>query len=604
MKNVAFVGLPNTGKSSLISKLTNKELYVANFSGATVEVRKYMMRYHHKEYCLMDIPGTMDLIYQREEEKAIGTVLENERIDLIVQVINSTQLKASLPLTLQLRNLQIPMICLLNFSDEAARNDLHIDTVKLSYRLCVPVLMVSAFNKEDTQRIMDCIEHSEENVVYRPLYNPETDVLFQRYAQIHEMKKAIMLFESHYPQRVLLERERAIESCMRYVTGSMTSSNMKTLKIDQFLLGTLLGKLVIAGSIVFSFIVFLYLGLLLSEVAGSGMDYLSDVLMGRMNPSVFRDFLSDVVFSAMGSLFSFLPLYMSVSAYLAVIEESGMMARFLLLSERMMRSFHFNGKSLISFMIAHGCNVPAVDYASTMEEKQMRLKTILLIPFCSCSARLPVYLMFASVFLKGKAVLCAALLVLLGIFCVLLLSELLECIHPIQSSELPVFELPVYRKVHWHMIIRKIMYQTKGYLVKLFRILFCVFAVVFLMMNVPVDSISLFEWISRHISSLYLPLGFGESWIYTASLLPGIIAKEAVAGTFVMLNTVYPALWIDDLKINLIYLVYVSLSLPCILSCAAIKNKLGSKIMLQSMILSWCISYFVSWLLYQFIMFF
>ena len=225
MKSVAFVGLPNTGKSSWISKLTNKELYIANFSGATVDARKYMMNDHQQPICLIDVPGTLNIFHQQEEEKVMQSVFEKEHVDLIVQVINSTQLKASLPLTLQLRHLQIPMICLLNFSDEAVKNNIHIDTTKLSLRLSIPFLMVSSFNDEDTNRVRQMIEQCTKKVEYRPLYNPQTDRLFENYAQIHEMKKAIELFENHYPDLAKLEQERAIESCMRYVSGTMNDSN-------------------------------------------------------------------------------------------------------------------------------------------------------------------------------------------------------------------------------------------------------------------------------------------------------------------------------------------------------------------------------------------
>ncbi len=601
MKTIAVVGVPNTGKSSWITLLTGKQMQSANYSGVTVEIKKVFFEWQKKKYCLIDVPGAHQMANMKDEEKVIADVFAKEKVDLILQVINSTQLKSSLGLTLELRYLQIPMICILNFKDEADKNMIHIDTVKLSRRLSLPVLFGSAFNVNDRNRCMELIEQVPQHVVYRPLYNTEADTLFANYALCHSMKKAIYLFEQHYPELAEKERNQAIDSCMRFVSGSMFESNRKTCKIDEFLIGTLLGRLLLIGIVIFGFLFFLFCGLSSSEF----VSYLIECLTLILNSYGMKDgFFFSVILTASGSLLSFTPLYMLLSLYLAVIEESGLMARFVVICERGMRAFHLNGKSLISIILAHGCNVPALIHASSMDDGAVRKKLPLLLPMCSCSARLPVYLMFATHFFGKKSVFVTGLLILMGILCVLCFSELIFIFSHMKMNRDDVIELPVYRKIKMIVLLRKVMHQSLSYIKKICYVLLLVFAFVYLLQTFMINGISLFEWTARCVSVFFEPLGFGENWIYVASLISGIIAKEAIAGTFTMLMQQSNIGWIADARINFIYLVFVALTIPCVLTCHTIKHKFGLKMMFVSILFSILMSYGICWLLYQFIMFF
>ena len=601
MKTIAVVGVPNTGKSSWIELLTGQPMQSANYSGVTVETKKVFFEWKKYKYCLIDVPGAHQMVYMKDEEKIAADVFAKEKVDLILQIINSTQLESSLGLTLELRHLQIPMICILNFKDEADKNKIHIDTIKLSRRLTLPILFGSAFNLDDRNRCMELVEQMPEHVVYRPLYNPETDQLFEKYALCHSMKKAILLFEQHYPELIQKERKQAIDSCMRFVNGSMFESNMKTCKIDELLIGTLMGRIVLIGIVIMGFLFFLFCGLSFSELVSYLIECLSQFLRSYgMN----EGFFFSVVLTAFGSLLSFTPLYMILSLYLAVIEESGLMARFLIICERGMRAFHLNGKSLISIILAHGCNIPALVHASSIDEKALRKKLPLLLTMCSCSARLPVYLMFANHFFGKKAVFVTGLLMLIGVLCVLCFSELISLFSDKKINREDIVELPVYRKIKMIVLFRKVVQQSQSYIKKLCHVLLLVFAFVYLLQNLMINKISLYEWIAKGISIIFEPLGFGKNWIYVASLISGIVAKEAVAGTFTMLLQQSNMGWIVDYRINFIYLVFVSLTIPCVLTCHTIKHKFGMKMMIKSMLFSLLVSYGISWLLYQFIMLF
>ena len=601
MKTIAVVGVPNTGKSSWIELLTGQPMQSANYSGVTVESKKVYFDWHNTKYCLIDVPGAHHMMGMQDEQKVMVDVFTNEKVDLILQVVNSTQLQSSLGLVLQLRHLQIPMICILNFKDEADKNKIHIDTVKLSRRLSLPILFGSAFNVDDRNRCMELVEQMPQHVVYRPLYNPDTDQLFETYALCHSMDKAIFLFEQHYPVLAEKERNQAIDSCMRYVYGSMFESNMKTCKMDGILVGTLFGRILLIGVVLVGFLFFLYCGLFFSELVSYMIEYLTVFLNVY---GMKEGFFFSVVLTASGSLLSFTPLYMVLSFYLAVIEESGLMARFLVICERGMRAFHLNGKSLISIILAHGCNVPALIHAASMDEEGLRKKLLFLLPMCSCSARLPVYLMFASHFFGKKAIFVTGLLILIGILCVLCLSELISIFSHKKMNREDILELPVYRKIKMIVLLRKVIHQSQSYLKKLCYVLLLVFAFVYFMQNFMINGTSLFEWMAKSLSVVFKPLGFGENWIYVASLVSGIVAKEAVAGTFTMLLSQTEMGWISDPGINFIYLVFVSLTIPCVLTCHTIKDKFGLKMMVKSMLFSLLVSYGISWLLYQFIMFF
>jgi ferrous iron transport protein B len=167
-----------------------------------------------------------------------------------------------------------------------------------------------------------------------------------------------------------------------------------------------------------------------------------------------------------------------------------------------------------------------------------------------------------------------------------------------------ILELPVYRKIKMIVLLRKVIHQSQSYLKKLCYVLLLVFAFVYFMQNFMINGISLFEWMAKCLSVVFKPLGFGENWIYVASLVSGIVAKEAVAGTFTMLLCQTEMGWISDPGINFIYLVFVSLTIPCVLTCHTIKDKFGLKMMVKSMLFSLLVSYGISWLLYQFIMLF
>ena len=315
-------------------------------------------------------------------------------------------------------------------------------------------------------------------------------------------------------------------------------------------------------------------------------------------------FLRDVIFSALGSLLSFVPLYVMLNLYLAVIEESGLVSRFVLISEKVMRNFHLSGKSLISLILAHGCNVSSVVHVSSLDELTLKKKLVLLVPMCSCSARLPVYLLFVNHFFGKKAVLVTGLLILMGVLCVLLCSEGIALLKGQKLASEDIIEMPNYRKIRLSVLTRKVLVQCLSYIRKLIYVLFLVFSFLYGLHHVQLSGVSLFERIAKAVSVLYLPLGFGGNWLYVASLLSGIVAKEAVAGTFSMLMQTTDLTWIVDPRINFIYLVYVALTIPCVMTCHAIQQKFGFKMMVQSIVFSLVISYGISWMLYQFIMLF
>jgi len=606
MKVIAFAGEPNTGKSSWINKLAKSKLMTGNWSGVTVEKKEALLLWKQIELHLVDLPGLTGFHGQTDEERITETYLQKEHPDCIVMVMDGCHLKSSLRLCIKIRNFQIPMVGLINFKDEADKNGIHIELEKLSRRLSIPVMYGSSFDDEIREEVLDqIIRQSNKQVTYRPLLNPMADRIFEQYARFHPMKQAIELFEEHHADTALDELESAVNSCMRYCTGNLKQSNDKTIKMDTFLLQK--GKGVFLCALLSMFYLMLFAGLKLSEGCTFFSEFVFRVLLDVFSsalPESISLYCEYVLLSGLGTLFGFVPLLFVLHLFHAVIEESGLMARIALLMDHIMRMFHLTGKSFLSFLIAHGCNVPAVIHSTSLENEAIRKKTALLIPFCCCSARFAVLISFVNLIFRKKKMILLLIGYSAGLFVILVLSLCMNWIKNFQVPSQTIIQLPSYRALQWKTLFMKTGYQCLDYIQKIVYVLFLTLSGLWFLMNIEIHGTSLIESFSKSVSFLFAPLGFGKHWIYIASLFPGLIAKEASFGALMMLQGLSNASLSSEYSINLSYLIYLMTTVPCIMTLSALKQRYGRAFAVKSGLLSLCISTVFTWMLYQFIILF
>lgn len=685
MKEIAFIGNPNVGKSAWINALSHSKLQIGNWPGVTVEKKEAVVHWD-EEYHLIDLPGVYTLNESDNEEKITSIYFKNNRPDLIVQVIDATNMKRSLYLTMLLRELQIPIILLLNFMDEVKKHGIKIDVQKLSRRLQLPIICGSAIDSNTYSLVKEAIcQHAYDTVFYYPILEPDDEHQFMEL--LSYIKRKIQCEESDIRiifkfsiglvtndkqiikqlSRLLIYNEvigyqeyfsnwdelrmKAVESIMKYIDVDYEKRSAKTKKIDRILLHPILGL---------PLFFLLFMGVLIIVFKGSEpwnafiqyiiQDYLGNLVMLllRNAPYWLKELLVHGVLYGIGTVLSFVPLMAYLYGAMALLEESGYMARIAFLMDRIMRTFHLSGKSFVAFMLGFGCNVPAIYATRTIESEAMRKKTALLIPFMSCGAKLPVYVLFAGTFFKKQAAFVVVLLYAIGILIALILSFVF---HQFEDDQDHVYlmELPLYRMPRINFVIRKIKQEVMNYIRKTMSFVIWVIILMWGISYFPNGTID-DSYLSRYakpIAKLYEPIGFGTSWKSVASLPGGIIAKESVIGFLGQLNhgvnqstfslqketlqlpyhlmdtiknsmfllgsqeevnvqSSIAYLWHDSkAKIRAFsFMVYLLLSIPCVMTLQALKKEYGWKWMMVSIIYMIIIPYVVCFCLFQGVIFF
>lgn len=669
MKVVAFVGNPNVGKSAWINALSHADFKVGNWPGVTVEKKEAEVYWEGIEHHLIDLPGIYSLTKSNNEEKITQTYLETEKIDCLVNVADATHLNQSLYLTLLLRELQIPMILLMNFEDEVIKNGIKIDLKALFNRLQVPIILGSAFDTKKIEEVKKAIKTGceQKEIVYPLLIQGECEkqilLEIERYRNkgltknqaYKETLKAFQISEQG-SEELAKQRLHIMEGLMKYVKQVDYKKANFTRKVDCILLHPILG-------IVFMLLILSILLLFVFNGSSPYIDWLH--LLIEMISKYLRALLSwfphpvsalivDGLLAGVGGVLSFIPLMAFLYFALALLEESGYMARIAFLMDRIMSKFNLSGKAFVSFLLGFGCNVPAIASTKILEDEQSKRSTALLIPFMSCGARLPVYALFGAAFFPHQTGLIILLLYALGIMIALILSTVFAANVKTLPNRFFALELPPYRKPALKILFSKVKQEVHAYFKKATTVVLWAMLVLWAFSFFPSGNLeqSYLARFSKTASVIYEPLGFGNRWQLVASLPGSIIAKETVVGfmaqtltdsidknetigvqedlkiitaelfssvkksisnLFVFenpqsnptLNTHLANLWSDSLgKLRAFsFMVYVLLSIPCVMSLHALYRHYGLKLMLESILLMSIIPYITSLFIFQFFAF-
>ena len=661
---IAFVGNPNTGKTALINSIAGSDLEVGNWSGVTVEKKEVTFKYKDETIHLVDLPGTYTLSPYSIEEKVTRGVICREQIDGIINVLNSNDLRRNLYLTFELIDLQKPMVLSLNMFDEFKKRGYEIDLKKFSKLIGVDVIPTIASKGLGKREIIEKIYTAVKNqkipkaLSYQEHIEKEIEFLINRMKNIDcNIKRflAVKLLENdEFAYETLKEHSAVLEMAQqaRERLNSHFGMDVKNFIIeyryqkideilDEVLKKPIVDKVILSDKLdaillhkYFGIPLFFAIMFLVFQLTFSGsepfvdwinwffQDYLADKLRGVLAsfPNWISSLTIDGIIAGVGLVLSFLPLLAFLYFFMAILQESGYMARVSFLLDKVASKVGLKGNGFIPLILGFGCNVPAIYSTRAMGTFRERVILALMIPFMSCSARFPIYVLFTSLFFSSFKALIILSLYLLGVFIAFIIAFIANRFLP-QKEVKPFFiELPTYHtptlKAVWNLMWPNI----KDFLVRAGTIIVFASVILWGIINLPPKSTpqtSYLATFSKQITPIFKPLGFGEHWEVVAPLISGVLAKEIVISS---MGTIYGVELDSDKKENsasilqqkirssfpnskaaFAYLVFILLYIPCVSTMAAIKAEFGWKLMILEVAILPLIAYFITFLIYRFL---
>ncbi len=588
MKNkrikVALAGNPNTGKTTLINAIAGTNLKVGNWPGVTVEKKEAVIEYKGYTIELIDLPGIYSLGNQTAEEKVAIDFLLKEKPDVIIDVVDSTNLERNLYLTIQLLELEIPLIISLNMWDEAQEKGIQIDYKTMERLLCSKVIPTSAVHKKGVKEILENIIQVYENKKFVQCTHFESEiekylielketiekvqpVLFdlipRRFLVIsliegnfvfedidinekiikkaeeirHKLEK---IYKKEISTLIVEERYSIVISIYEQCVKRDTLKDIDTtLILDKIFLNKILGLpiFLFLAWLMFEFTFELsapYVDWLDSSLSNVIAVWAVQGLMAVNAPEWLQSLVSEGVIGGVGFVLVFVPVLFFLYIFMGILEGSGYMSRAAFLMDRFMSFIGLSGKSFIPLIIGFGCNVPAVYATRTIENPKEKILTALMIPFMSCSARLTVFAFFVTAFFTHHKALVILSLYLLGILVAISVAFVLQKTYFKTESQNFILELPPYRLPTFRYIMISAWTKTKAFIVDAGTFIFATAMVVWFLLNVPFGvqdkEHSLFGHISKAIAPVFQPLGFGY-WEASGALMTGFVAKEVVLST-------------------------------------------------------------------------
>ena len=651
----ALAGNQNCGKTTLFNALTGSNQHVGNFPGVTVDQKAGVIK--GTDHQVVDLPGIYSIRPYTQEEIVTRDFILKSRPDAIINIVDATNIERNLYLTLQLLTLQVPTVIALNMMDELVGNGGSVDVQKMSEALGVPVVPISAAKNQGITELVDTLIDTASRRVTPKVQDfcPEGPVhrcihavchIIEDHAQRVNIARrfcAMKLIEGEQDffdalelsqnekeliEHTVIEMEHetgldrnAALADMRYnfiekvcnqcvVKAKESREHRRSMQIDKVLTHRIFAiPLFIAIMGLVFFLTFNVVGAFLSNVmsyAIDGLTLLADRALTAygINP-VVHSLIIDGIFAGVGSVVSFLPLIVTLFFFLSILEDSGYMARVAFVMDKLLRKIGLSGRSFVPMLVGFGCSVPAIMATRTLSSNRDRKMTILLTPFMSCSAKIPIYTLFAAAFFPGHELLVMLALyfggILVGILVALVLKNTAFKGNPVPF----VMELPNYRFPSAKSVVLLMWEKAKDFLTRAFTVIFMATVIIWFMqtfdtrLNVVENSAdSILAALGRLVSPIFAPLGFGD-WRMVTALVSGFTAKEAVVSTFGVILGVST----EQLGIALhslfttasaaSFLAFCLLYTPCVAAVSTIKTELKSGWKTVGIVFAQCL---VAWL--------
>lgn len=625
MTSIALIGNPNTGKTTLFNSLTDKYAVVGNWTGVTVDKKVGTLKHSNIE--VVDLPGAYSLNPLTKDEAVVAKYLLTNRPDLILNITNASQLKRNLLLTIEVLERGLPLILILNMIDDLRRSGQSYDLDLISRRLGCKVLTTNARGHQGIKELHQQITDYQE--VPAPKLRLDYPLMLQQ-----AIRQAAEALEADFDYPATVARWLAIQFIDQIYNTRLvfiesllhdaqqqpakTDSGQLTAKIDQVVTNPVLGLPIFAGIFYLMFkLSFEWVGTPLSDA----LDWFLSVpvsntvdhwllQLGVMAP--LRSLIVNGLIAGVGGVLAFIPQIFTLFACISLLEDSGYMARAALVTDRLMQMIGLNGKSFIPLIIGFGCNVTGIMAARTVEQPKERLVTTLIMPFMSCSARLPIYGLVVAAFFPHHQALVVLSIYFLGIVVALLVAKLYQLLFRVKERSVFIIELPEYHlprfDVTWHGTWDK----GKGFIKKAGTIIFAGTVLIWLLSSFGptgfvTDSTRSFAAALGHgLVPFFRPLGIVQ-WQAISALFTGVLAKEVITSSMiVMFHTSSKAVLIAALGQFMTpvaaysLLAFVLLYIPCFATLATIKEETGSfKWVLFAVVSGLAIAYCTSFLIFQ-----
>ena len=652
----ALIGNQNCGKTTLFNQLTGANQHVGNFPGVTVDQKVGEIK-EHKNCSVVDLPGIYSLRPYTSEEIVTRDFLINEKPDAIINIVDATNIERNLYLTLQLLEMQIPMVLALNMMDEVRNNGGSIDVMGMSEKLGIPVVPISAVKAEGISELVEKVirtaekkkypkitDFCEKGPVHRCIHALSHQVedhaqnlgISPRFAATKVVENDVEIIKKlNFSQNEFEMMQHSIEEMetdhkmdrnaaladMRYTFiekvckdtvkhPKESKEHKRSEKIDRILTNKYLAiPMFLAIMMLIFHLTFGLIEAWLSDLLSLGIEQITDICDKGLtaygiNP-VVHSLIIDGVFAGVGSVLSFLPVIVVLFFFLSILEDSGYMARIAFVMDKLLRKIGLSGRSFVPMLIGFGCTVPAVMATRTLSSDRDRKMTIMLTPFISCSAKIPVYSVFAMAFFKDHAALVMMALYVTGIVVSILVALILKGT-VFSGKPVPfVMELPNYRLPSVKSVLQLMWDKAKDFLQRAFTIIFVATIIIWFLqtfdtrLNVVMDSAnSLLAVLGRWVAPIFTPLGFGD-WRISTSLITGFTAKEAVVSTMSVLcgtsmSNLPQTLGSFFTPLSAVsFLVFTLLYTPCVAAIAAIRREMDSALQAVGIVIMQCV---IAWL--------
>ena len=657
----ALVGNQNCGKTTLFNQLTGSNQHVGNFPGVTVDRKDGVIK-GYKNTLITDLPGIYSMSPYSSEEIVTRNFLLKEKPKAIINIVDATNIERNLYLTMQLLELNMPMVVALNMMDEMLGNGGTVLINELEAHLGVPVVPISAAKGEGIDELVSHVLHvayyQEKPQFLQHLDNQALDRsinAIEHLIEDHAKKARIplrfaasklaendsLLLEqldlSQNEEEILehirkqLEEESSLDCsaaiasdrfhsiiniCRQTVKKPHESKErLRSQKIDQFLTGKYTGIPAFIGimGIVF-FLTFNVIGSFLQGILENGVSIVTnyvDTLLTQAQINVaLHSLIIDGIFNGVGTVLSFLPIIVTLFFFLSILEDSGYMARVAFIMDKLLRKIGLSGRSIVPMLIGFGCTVPGVMASRTLSSRRDRQMTIILTPFMSCSAKLPIYAFFTSVFFPGKGAFVMIFLYVFGILTAIIFALILKG-SLFKGEPVPfVMELPNYRMPGAKNVCQLLWEKAKDFLQRAFTVIFVATIIIWflqtfdLRFNIVAESKeSILAILAGYITPIFNPLGFGD-WRISTALISGFMAKESVVSTLsILYGSTQSLLMSLSTPAALSLLIFCLLYTPCIAAIAAIKRELNGKWALIVVFGQCLIAWLASFVVYHLILF-
>lgn len=661
MLTIALAGNPNCGKTSLFNLLTKSRQHIGNWPGVTVEKKEGTLKFKGESYKVIDLPGTYSLGAYSEDEIVARNYILKDKPDVVINVVDATNLERNLYLTTQLIEMGANVVIALNMIDQAEALNIEIDTNKLSKRLGVPIIKTSALKNRGIEELIETSIHSKKNEKLINInYGEDIEKEIKNLSSLLEAYKNKLEFPVNWTALKLLENDEYIKDKINQLNSpiiftkleesnktieknvgfeadmsivdkrysfisSITEDVIKkpsekqvttTEKIDKIVTNKYLGIPIFALIMYCLYELTFIIGAGIQEwfgdlIAKAGV-IVSDWFANMGAPELLVGFIDKGLFGGVGAVLSFLPLIMVMYFLLGLLEDSGYMARAAYVMDRLMRGLGLHGKTFVSMIVSVGCNVPGIMSTRTLENKKDRMIAILINPFISCGARMPIYAVFVEAFFPTHQGLVLFSLYVLGIIVALISGKIFSKTLFKGESSYFVMELPAYRMPSIKNVFLLMWEKAGAFFKKAGMIIFPMMIVLWALSVLPLgvepnSEHSILGMIGSFVAPLFVLAGYG-TWQAGVSLITGILAKESVVATMGM---VYAGVEEGEALINVIQQVFTPLSAvsflvmtllytPCLAALGAIKRETNSmKWTIFSAVYTFVIALVLSTLVYQ-----